>query len=194
MIAARELDAAVSLISVSGISVANPPQMQIPGLRGMEEIYPYTDRPYEETVNQETLRQWDFTAEPTDIIVINLGTNDVNAYKLSQNITQARRFFQSHYLSFLQTLRRLNGMTPWILCTLGPLDYYLYDEIRTVVKQYRAESGDNRVSCFKFGSVVQWSEGYGAMGHPSLPTHKRMGRELAAYIKEILEMEDSYCE
>lgn len=194
MIAARELDAEVSLVSVSGISVANPPQMQIPGLLGMEELYPYTDRPLEEAICLETLRQWDFSANPKDFIVINLGTNDVNAYKLSQNIAAARQFFQTHYLSFLKMLRHLNGPKTWILCTLGPLDYYLYDEICNVVSQYRAETDDNRISCFKFGGVVQWSEGYGAMGHPSLSTHRRMGKELAAHIKEILKVEVSHCE
>jgi len=183
---ARILEAKFQCISVSGISVAVDPEgLKIPGLRGMEELYPYTDRLFEELSGEEFFRPWDFARNPVDAVILNLGTNDVNAYKFTNDIGKARGFFQTRYLAFLKTLRRCNGPGTYILCTLGPLDYYLYDEIRDIVEAYISQTGDRQVSCFKFGAVVQWSEGFGAVGHPSLKTHERMSRELSDELNRV---------
>lgn len=185
--AAGLLGASFRCIAVSGISVAvNPQGFVFPGALGMEDLYPYTDRLYEEHMGITNYEPWDFVLNPADFIVINLGTNDVNAYKASGDLARARRFFQEHYLKFIETVRSLNGSAPHILCTLGPLDYYLYDEIMEVVRTYSAHSGDRKISSYKFGGVVQWEEGFGAVGHPSAKTHQRMGRELASVIHGLM--------
>lgn len=190
MHAARELNAQASCVCVSGITVAVDPDsefsMDIPG---MEELYAYTDRPYESRKGNVTFTPWDFSSHPVDAVVINLGTNDVNAYKMAADeagLAAARRFFKSHYTAFIETVRQCNGPDTFILCTLGSLDYFLYDEIRDIVAAYKEKTGDNRIDCFKFGAVVQWSEGFGAVGHPSSKTHLRMGRELAAKLRQCL--------
>ena len=50
-------------------------------------------------------------------------------------------------------MRRLNGPRAQIFCTLGPLEYYLYDNIKTVVEEYKRDTGDQRVKCFKLIGV-----------------------------------------
>ena len=185
MEAARLLGAQARAVSVSGISVALDPQgFQMPGMVGMEDLLEYTDAMYE----TEHPSEWDFSANKVDAVVVNLGTNDVNAYKVAKDLNGARAFFAAHYRALLETLRRRCGQETYLLCTLGPLDYYLYDEIRDIVSDYRNQTGDRRVSCFKFGPVVQWSEQYGAVGHPSAKTQERMGRELAAELKKCLNL------
>lgn len=190
MHAARELNAQASCVSVSGITVAVDPNRKFPmEMLGMEDLYPYADRPYEERTGADGLTAWDFEKHPVDAVVINLGTNDVNAYKLAEDeagVAAASGFFKEHYMGFLETVRRCNGPDAFLLCTLGPLDHYLYDEIRDAVTTYKAETGDERVDCFKFRGVVQWSEGFGAVGHPSAQTHIRMGKELAAKLRQCL--------
>lgn len=194
MRASRELHAQASCISVSGISVALDPDRKFPmGIPGMEDLYPYTDRPYEERTGKTEFTPWDFDSYPVDAVVINLGTNDVNALKLANNLEErgdASQFFKNRYMEFIKTIRRFRGTKPFILCTLGPLDYYLYEEIRDVVDAYKAETGDVKIDTFKFGGVILWSEGFGAVGHPSAKTHERMGRELAAKLRQCLKLEE----
>lgn len=92
--------------------------------------------------------------------------------------------FEEEYRKFLCDLRRVYGEKTWILCTLGPLDYFLYENIKRVIQDYASESEDGRVRCFKF-LKVRMSEGIGASNHPTVKTHLRMGRELAEFIRAL---------
>ncbi len=80
-------------------------------------------------------------------------------------------------------LREYNGVTPWIICALGSLDYFLYDSIQKVAERFRQEYSDKRISCFKYGRV-RVNDGLGACRHPYVTTQIRMGEELAEYIRE----------
>ena len=108
-------------------------------------------------------------------MVLNLGTNDVNGYKMTRDLPKARAFFHEHYRKFIENIRRLNGEEAMIYCVLGPLDYYLYDEIRDIVAEYVKDTGDQKIMTYKFIPVLQWSEGFGAVGHPSAKTHLSHG-------------------
>ena len=81
-------------------------------------------------------------------------------------------------------LRQYNGNTPHIICALGSLDYFLYDSIQNVAKQFQKDYQDNKISCFKYGRV-RVNDGLGACRHPYVTTQIRMGEELAAYIKTL---------
>jgi len=184
-LAARELGAEARWISVSGISAAVDRRRPMPfDLPGMEDLYLYTDLPLEKKLGKTAFTLYDFKKEPVDAVVLNLGTNDVNAVKMAkpEGKEEALRFFREHYRGLIETIRHCNPEA-MIFCCLGPLDYYLYDVIRDIVDAYREESGDRRIVRFKFGPVLQWSEGYGADMHPSAATHERMGQELAEMIR-----------
>ena len=74
-----------------------------------------------------------------------------------------------------------------IMCTLGPMDYYLYDNILRAVESYKAKYGDKNVHCMKFGGIYMQKEGIGALDHPGIQTHQRMGKELADALRVYLQ-------
>ena len=188
--AARELGAEFSCVSVSGISTARALHPVIPHEQ-MDEIYDYTDLFGERILGSEP-SLWDFKAYPTDIIVVNLGTNDRGPICFRADMDRAiaeeeEKHFRENYRGFIEKLRRLNGPEAYLCCTLGPLDHFLYDDIRDVVEEYRRETGDERITAFKLLGVNLLTEGYGAISHPSLKTQMRMGRELAGMIRRLVQ-------
>ncbi len=120
------------------------------------------------------------------MIVLNLGTNDATVIDLNDDTKAGVEKFEKDYFEFLQLLRRYNGPSPWIICALGSLDYFLYDSIQKVAEQFAAAYQDDRISCFKYGHV-RVNDGLGACRHPYVTTQVRMGEELAAYIRETLQ-------
>ncbi|MCE5188545.1 MAG: GDSL-type esterase/lipase family protein [Eubacteriales bacterium] len=152
--------------------------------RTMEGYYEYADRFEEEAEGKkEGFTRWDFSRFVPDAVVINLGTNDAFRICVSGNDPAETAHFQQRYAAFLEQVRRLNGKKPWIVCTLGSMDYFLYDNIEKAAALYRETSGDERVACFKFGAIDPWGEGMGGLGHPNVKTQERMGRELAVFLK-----------
>ena len=193
--AARELGVPFRCVSVSGIAVSAGRTGRF-SLRcpQMEELYPYTDRLAEERHGgkaEQDLTGWRFQDHPARIVVVNLGTNDVNPIRFASSAAEAgeeEKWFFARYSAFIRLLRRLNGPESWICCILGPLDYYLYDQIEKAVALYRRETGDTRAAAFKLAGVNLLTEGFGADGHPSLKTHTRMGHELAEKLRPMLEL------
>ena len=188
-IAARNIGAEFNMISYSGISTALPEHSRFPmRLPSMEELYAYTDREVQEKFGLEP-EAWDFAANKKDIVLINLGTNDVNPVRFAPDRGTAAReeaHFVKKYGEFIRKVRKLNGPDTLILSVLGPMDYYLYDKIRDAVSDYQKETGDERIRCFKFIGINLMSEGFGADGHPSMKTHQRIGAQLGEILKEIL--------
>lgn len=188
--AAREIGADWSIVAASGIAVAGwsgAPAGFGPPHFAMEEQYAYTDRAIAD-LRELPNPEWDFAAHKSDVVVINLGTNDASQIAFSRNREEAEQRFREHYAAFIREVRRLNGPDTYILCTLGPMDYYLLDEIRDLVSAYQQETGDEKISFYKYAHVNMMFEGFGADMHPSAKTHARMGRELAAVLKKILNL------
>lgn len=183
-VCARELKADFSLISVSGISAGAARYPFIPG-KNMEDVYEFTDVYCDERCGAEP-EKWPF-ADRRDVVVLNLGTNDAariwSCRELKKADEEAEQFSE-RYGALIRTVRRLRP-SAFILCTLGPLDYFLFDRIEKAVRDYQGESGDGRIAAFKLIGVNLITEGYGAVGHPSAKTHQRMGKELAERIREI---------
>lgn len=190
-LAARELGCEWSIVAESGIEVSRP-EKPFFEKHGMDEIYACTDElfaSYRGTAPQK----WEFSAEPSDVVVLNLGTNDGNTIRfypeLGQSIDDVPRLearFQRRYGRFLADVRALNGPDALIVCALGTMDYALWDRIAAAVEQYQRESGDGKVLPFKFVGINAMTEGIGAGGHPSVKTHIRMGHELAHLLKPYL--------
>jgi lysophospholipase L1-like esterase len=154
----------------------------------MESIYRNTDRLLEKERGLSGIHAQGFASNPSDAVVINLGTNDANEVKMRGFTKESIERFERRYEAFIEQVRALNGPDTLILCTLGPMDYYLYDNIRDTVDSYIRRTGDRRVRCRKFGGIIPFTEGIGADTHPSAATHERMGRELAEMLREYLEI------
>lgn len=190
-LAARELGCEWSIVAESGIEVSRP-EKPFFEKHGMDEIYADTDALFD-SYRGAAPEKWDFAAHPSDAVVINLGTNDGNTIRFYpalglsiDDVPAMEAHFQAKYCAFLRTVRALNGPGPLIVCTLGTMDYYLWDRLCAAVEDYRKESGDRRVVTFKFVGINGMTEGMGAGGHPSLKTHVRMGCELANLLKPWL--------
>lgn len=186
-LAARELNLDLSLVSVSGIAVSGGLHNRVfPGYHPMEEAYQYTDQYYDSLVENKP-ELWDFGAHPSDVVLINLGTNDSNPMRFSPSLENAldeEQFFLGRYRAFIEQVRRLNGPDTMIFCTLGTMDYYLYNDIEKVVRAYQSETGDRNIDCFKYVSVNLMTEGFGSAMHPSAMTHRRMGKELVWHLQK----------
>ncbi len=191
-LAARELGCEWSIVAESGIEVSRP-EKPFFEKHGMDEIYAFTDELYQNVHQHAAPARWDFAAQPNDAVVINLGTNDGNTTRFYpelgltiNDVPRMEAHFQAKYGDFLRTVRALNGPDALIACTLGSMDYYLWDRLRDAVEDYKKESGDERVALFKFVAINEMTEGIGAGGHPSVKTHRRMGHELANLLRPWL--------
>ena len=180
-VAARLLDLEPSFVSISGITVTAYDAFPMP--YAMNQVYAWTDRPGQERVGQAA-EKWDFAARRSDYVVLNLGTNDCFALLFSRDFEAARAQFLRDYRAFIEEIRRLNGPETQIICALGSMNYYLFPEIERVVGEYRQASGDERIHTFRYRPMGPL-DGFGAMGHPSLATQRKMGQELADFIRSI---------
>lgn len=197
-VAAELLDAAVQSVCISGIPLCwardESYRIKLPwapefitSVRTMEGCYEYADRLQEEAAGKtDDFTRWDFSRFVPDAIVINLGTNDAFRIRVSGNDPAEAGHFQSRYAAFLDRIRALNGEAPWIVCTLGPMDYFLYDNIEKAAAQHRARSGYERIVCMKFGAIDPWGAEMGGLGHPNVKAHARMGRELATLLDTLI--------
>lgn len=186
-LAARELGCEWSIVSESGIA-ASQPENPLFVHHGMDEIYAFTDEMYDRRRGVEPIK-WDFAAQHNDAVVLNLGTNDSNPIRFYRDIDEIpgmEAHFKKQYGRFVRAVRALNGPDTLIACTLGTMDYYLWDRLREAVEDYQKETGDERVILFKFIPINVMTEGFGSAGHPSLKTHLRMGRELAHLLRPYL--------
>ena len=198
-IAAQLLGADYHSICISGIPLcwaADPAfRMQMPGVqdfvppvRSMEKYYEYTDRYHQEEMGESTdFECWDFSTYVPDAIVMNLGTNDAFRIRVAGHSEEEEAHFARRYQAFLHQIRRLNGPSPVIVCTLGSMDYFLYDTIVRAVHEYQEQTGDQRVACMKFGAIDPWGEGMGGLGHPNTKSQKRMAIELVGVLKTWLD-------
>lgn len=185
-IAARKLDADFSILSYSGIAITKGIGKYKWPAPSMVDLYPYTDRLIEEQQNKQGgFLEWNFKNSKYDVIVLNLGTNDATVIDFNENVIKGTERFEKDYYNFLRLIREKNGKTPYIICALGSMDYYLYDNIKKVVNEFATENDDDKIICFKY-SRIRVKDGYGACGHPNLITQKRMGGEIADYISTVL--------
>ena len=184
-IASRSLNLDFSIVAISGVTLV-PDPVYMPYSFGMKDVYLYTDRLLEERLGRkENFRLWNFSAHPKDIVVMNLGTNDATAI-IKSGDPEAERTFIEEYRAFIEKLRALYGKETKIVCSLGSMDYYLYDAILDAVRLYKQETSDERVWTFKYGKMMPETEDVGACMHPTAVLHKKMAAELTVFLKSIL--------
>ena len=185
-LAAEALGADYSAVCVSGCGICDPSCFPELKNRGMDSLYPFTDAPLDRVLSGEPVTRWDFASHPADAVVLSLGTNDALEISGCGFTEESFHRFRREYRALLESIRRCNGEKSWIVCALGPMEYYLWDEILELVRTYMKDTGDTRVKTLKFGLINKALEGLGADGHPSVSTHRRMGTELADFLRPLL--------
>ena len=125
-------------------------------------------------------RDWDFSLFKAQVIVFNLGTNDMSYCKDDAKCEA----FTDCYVQFLKHVRSINEKAHFIL-SIGIMEMgeVMAPWVEKTVKKYAALTGDGNISYFHFGTQTK-EEGYGAGFHPSIPTQERCGKALAAELKK----------
>lgn len=125
---------------------------------------------------------WDFTKRQPDLIVINLGTNDMS-YVLDK--PDRREEYSSGYLSFLKTVR-MHNPDARILCVLGLMGEALCSAVEETVERYKKDTKDTRISYMGFPDQLP-EDGYVADWHPTEVTHTKAAEKLSGEICRITE-------
>ena len=123
--------------------------------------------------------EWEFAYSP-ELVVINLGTND---YSYTKNTDSKRAEFRAAYKALIEQVREHNPESD-ILCVLGLMGDELYDEIETTVKEYKTETGDQRIGSCKIDKIDADADGYGSDYHPKEVSHERASKTLINEIKD----------
>ncbi len=131
---------------------------------------------------------WNFATYTPDVIVLNLGTNNF------ANLDPGEPRFVRVYLDLLRKVRAAHPRA-FIVSALGPMLSDRYPEGRqslTKARRYTLsaiakakEEGEANLGFLEFPEQ-RHAEGLGCGFHPGLVTHKRMGEQLAAFLKERL--------
>jgi lysophospholipase L1-like esterase len=143
---------------------------------------------YDRTLPSHSDSRWDFHQWTPDAVVINLGTNDFNHGDPGQAA------FTRPYLALVERVRSVYPSAQ-IVCALGPMLTDTYPPgahaltrtrayIAAVVSTVRAK-GDARITVLEFPTQDP-AHGLGCDYHPSLKTHRLMGEQLAATLRERL--------
>lgn len=173
-VAARELNAQFHTISYSGIGVVKGYPSFLMGQMYNRTIANTTYSPL--PVNNT----WNFTQYVPDYVIVALGTNDYNLGFGSGTISYAT--FYTGYKSFISKIRTAYP-TAQIICTNSPMisDTKLGNAISSIVTTNKT-AGDNKIQYFSFTHM----QGGGSGGHPGVADGQTNGKELAAYIKLLI--------
>lgn len=121
--------------------------------------------------------EWDFDKYNSDIVVINLGTNDFS-YIWGFRIDE----FYEKYAEFLSLVREKNP-NALIICIIGMMGC---DDLFPLINQAISFLGDDKIYAFLFPEQ-RIQDGIGAEFHPNIVSHAKWGKILAQIIKEVID-------
>lgn len=145
----------------------------------MPEVYGNSDTNFEMRRGFDELTPWDF-GRNSDIIVINLGTND---YSYTGRDEDLQLEFENAYYKFLGQVRAKNPDAK-IICTMGIMGAELYGHIESAAIRYREDFGDENIYTMKFDYQSE-EDGYGSDYHPTAATHRKAAEKLTEFIRQL---------
>ncbi|MCP3141553.1 SGNH/GDSL hydrolase family protein [Pyxidicoccus xibeiensis] len=141
---------------------------------------------------------WDFSRYSPDVIVINVGTNDVLAGSGTSEFLPDETAFKTAYRKFLARLRELHPRAH-LVCTLGSMtdgfkqheqggtaDAVHVGEWVTQLVEERNREGDARVYRHLMAVQNPGAEGVGEDWHPSAATHQKMAEALSRFLQDTV--------
>lgn len=134
-------------------------------------------------------KEWDFaSARKNDVVVINLGTNDLNYVSHSPDTRNAE--FVKGYIAFLKMIREKNP-DAFIICTVGTMggNEEIYPLIALAVEEYGQSEKDSRVMSYESATQNSTADGIGSDWHPSAVTQQKSAYVLADKICQALGIE-----
>ena len=120
---------------------------------------------------------WDFSKEAMDTVVINLGTNDMNA--LNSGKVDKEKFiegFKAKAVDFLKNVR-VNNEACNIVWAYGMLGDEMEPYIKEAIEDYKRMTADYRVEYLKLPACT--GDDLGARFHPTPAAHEKVAKYLA---------------
>ncbi|MCH5194077.1 MAG: hypothetical protein J1F11_08960 [Oscillospiraceae bacterium] len=180
---AQALDADHNLVCYSGIGIISDCTTRT-GVKEnyllMPEVYDNCDTNFEMRRGIEPYTEWDFQSG-SDIVVINLGTNDYTYTGKNEDLQEE---FRDAYYKFIGQVRKSNPEAE-IICTLGILGSELYPQIEEAARMYEQDTGDTQIHTFEFDYQDGENDGFGGDFHPSIKTHQKAAEKLTEYIRSL---------
>lgn len=181
---AKALGADYSMVSFSGYGIVSgyTATGEKMGHQRVPEYYEkvgFSYGTYKGTYKPQDM-EWDFNGRRPDLVVINLGTNDMS-YVLDKE--ERREEYIAGYVEFLKKVRKHN-QEPEILCVLGMMGEALCPAVEEAVERYKAQTGDGKISSMRFADQLP-EDGYTADWHPTEKTHSKAAERLIGKIREI---------
>ncbi len=172
-IAADGIGYEASLVSYSGIAIAVSPFVS--NGFSMMDVYDTVDG----------TKKYDIAAHPSDLFVINLGTNDNTKYNTlmtTEEKESAKALFVEHYISLIRAMLATNPKAPVVICynMMTSLNRDLVYGIDAVWRDINADY-PGQISALAFDG-----DNLGADGHPGKVAHQENGERLAEHLKTIL--------
>ena len=172
-IAADEIGYEASLVSYSGIAIAVSPFVS--NGFSMMDVYDTVDG----------TKKYDIAAHPSDLFVINLGTNDNTKYNTlmtTEEKENAKALFVEHYIALIRAMLATNPKAPVVICynMMTSLNRDLVYGIDAVWRDINADY-PGQISALAFDG-----DNLGADGHPGKVAHQENGERLAEHLKTIL--------
>lgn len=125
---------------------------------------------------------WDFAQHPSDVVVVNLGTND---FSYTQQDEARMAEFGQAYTAFLGRVRELNPAS-LIVCTMGTMGgEELYSYLEQAVRSHVDATGDARCLCY-LSDPIDEADGMGTGGHPNAVTQRKSAEKLVSVIRAAL--------
>lgn len=179
---AKQLDADYSAVSYSGHGIVSGYSSS--GDAMTDSLVPDY---YEYVGKLGTYKQpWDFDSHQSDVVVVNLGTND-NTYTSKEPETRSMEYAEK-YTEFLELIHEKNP-DAYIICTLGTMGCTeLYPYIEIAVEDFKSNTGYDRIMCYQSATHTQ-NDGMGSDWHPSEKTQQNSAYVLADKICQCLGME-----
>lgn len=118
---------------------------------------------------------YDFAGWIPDLVIINLGTNDVGSGSTyAEFISNGKK-----WIDFIRT----NYPDAFIIWTYGVMNQQNIARIREIVTYYN-DHGDSKVYFHELAPMDTVTDGTGSGGHPTYKTHRKMADGLIPVIKD----------
>ena len=181
-LAARALGAEFQLCSWSGIGITSnyvdPATIFLPETSWlMPACWPYTDKRGQLRLKLEP-EIWDSSKFPPDIVVINLGTNDISWVR---GLEERRLAYVAGLRQLIEAVHRRSPDAK-ICCCLGIMGQELCKSVSEACRLFSKDFPSVPVKTVRF-DLQKEEDGIGADWHPSPVTHKKAAKKLTAALK-----------
>jgi lysophospholipase L1-like esterase len=138
-----------------------------------------------ELVVKDRNEVWDFAAHPKDVIILNLGTNDLTYVGVDEGRTAE---FVEGYTEFLDKIRELNPDS-YIICTVGTMwgAGVLYPSIEKAIADHANRMGDERITSYLSDPINTKTDTTVANGHPDAEGHRKIAKQLVDVVRQALQ-------